>query len=395
MHRDDWAQLPKELQDFIWTDITDINDDLLYKYDLKFDQLQFINIVEDKVILKKISALDVAKEMESMPRSDTLDLRVRLILRLGGKVPKTKPLRKSKSTDHEFVDSAEGSVRKLLEKYKTFGDERISSKKIINKEGRKVTPNINNWLKDYVHFLGAGDHSSLQRAKYLSKSNNALSISPVDRANLRFLLISYDDGTEYSFEKNNSLLKIKALKKAKQNEDLNVKKTVSVYLTELQQNIKDLEKKLIPGEFLLSEADGNLSKVNALLWDSLGLVDKEKTISCLRLMLEKKSFDSSIKEDKRFVGIMKRFLNIKYGKKLDIFLANNTDKLMLKRLFLEMVLVEKLKFKNQEALLVAFYLTNLISESGQVVFLDKGDLSLKWREVHVVGDNIAWLNEIK
>lgn len=417
MKKEDWAQLPKELQDFIWDNMTEIHEELWQKYSFSFEQAEFVTILVDKVILQIISPLDIVKELEGFPQAKDFELRElaldlatkvfapmkeyidnvdRLILRLGGKIPKTKPLkRKSQSTDHEFVDYAEGNIKNLLKQYKNLGEKRISSNKIINKEGRKISPNIDNWIKDYIHFLGAGHHTSLQRAMYLSKQENALKLSFEDRMNLRFLLVSYDEGTEYSFEKTKGLVKISEIKKISQSNDLVDKKTIDTFFADLKNNIKDLEEKLIPGDYLLSEVDNDLHKVRNLLWDSIGLMDREKAISCIYLMLERKSFDNIIKEDSRFASILKRFLNIKYGKKLDNFVDKNIDKLMFRRLFLEMILADKLQFKDQESQLVAFYLSGVVDGSGQIVYLDKSDFKLKWREVQLVGENLAWLDDIK
>lgn len=420
MHKDDWAQLPQDLQDFIWTDITDINDDLFEKYNLKFGQLQYINIVEDKVILKNISVLDIPKELESMSGADKLDLRAialdlairvfapirdyvddvdRLILRLGGKVPPRKPLQKKTQKDDssQYEKYAEGKLEDLLSKYKNLKEQRISSNKIINKEGRKVSPTIDNWIKDYVHFLGAGDHSSLERAKYLSKSDNVLGLNKEDRKNIGLFIMAYDNDEAYVFEKRGGVVKLSELKKVKKSdiEDISKHKTVDGFLADLKTNMSDLEKTLISDKILLAEIDNDTKKLRELLWDSLGLGDKEKSISCIKLMLERKSFDASIKEDNRLRSILKRFLNIKYGKKFDNFLENNNDKLLLRRLFLEMVLEEKLKFKENEACTIAFYLSGIVQNSGQIVYLDKNDFRLKWRDVQLSGENIAWLDNIK
>lgn len=418
MNKEDWKKLPEELQDFIWNDVTDINDKMRNKYNLGSEQEFFLNSLEDKVFLKIISPLDIMAELQEMPdakdykiREIALDIALkilapireyiedvdRLILRLGAKVPPLKKLKKtSNNTENTFVDFAEGNLKELLEKYKNLGEERVSKNKIIDKFGTKVSPNINNWIKDYIHFLGAGNHSSLDRAKYLSKAKNILDLSPEDRKNVSMLVTAHDDGKDYKFTKSDSLLKISEIKKIeKKKNEPDKKKNIDDFLRELKVNIKKLEEKIISEKYLLEEVDNDINKLSNLLWDSIGLEDKEKAISCLHLMIKKKFFDNTIKNDKRLKGIFKRFLDLRYGKKTDNFLENNHDKLLYRRLFLEMILVDKLNFKEQEACTVAFYLSGIVKGSGQIVYLDKTNLSLKWREVQLVGNNITWLDDVK
>lgn len=411
MKRDDWLKLPLEVQDFVWNDITEVNEQFTFKYNLSYEQFEFINVLEDRIILQIISPLDLPKELEGIPDKQTLDLRAlaldiaieilaplqeyikdvdRLILRLGGKVPKVKSLKAREQNKNEFSDFVEGDLKFLMDEFSDFKDERVSSKKIIDKEGRKVRPSIENWLKDYVHFLGAGNHTSLDRAKYLASSKNVRDLSEEEKENISRLLLSYDEAKNFVFEKRDGILKIEKIQVNKK-PAIEEQRTIDTVLAEIKNDLADLQQKIVPDEFILGEIDNDPAKLSGLLWDNIGLVDKEMAISCIGLMIRRKSFDGLVKQDKRFRSILLRFLNVKYGKKFDNFVDKNEDKLINRRLILEMILQEKLKFSDEESVLIAFYLTNLIPGSGQVVYLDKKYLSLKWREVQLLGENIAWV----
>ena len=140
---------------------------------------------------------------------------------------------------------------------------------------------------------------------------------------------------------------------------------------------------------MLLEVDNDISKVGNLLWDAIGLDDSEKILACLKILIEKSSIDTLMEEDKRFLSIFNRFNTVKYGNDI----ANNfnyKDKLLNRRIFLEMILVDKLKSK--KASIIAYYLTNLIKGSGQVVYLDGVEGILKWRELYTINNQLVWTN---
>lgn len=416
MLKNDWLSLPEEVRDFIGVEAEEAIEEIVEKFKLDNDQRLFMFDLLDPIFLKSIKPIDLSNKMSNIPRATELDNRLisldfaykvlwpmsdylenvdRLILRLGGKVPQKQS--KIIKYDQNFIPKFfSGRIRDLMLKYKEFNDLRVSGKKIMNKEGFHVRPSIDNWIKDYVHFLGAGNHDSLERTKYLSKSNNALSLNKEERENIRCLFLSYDEGLELDFDRSDSVLKMKkkSIKEAIKDQVEN-KKDINLFLKEIRDDIHTLEEKIVSSSFLLSEANNDINKIRNILWDSMGLMDKEKAISCVKVLIEKKSFDLAIKDDSRFIGILKRFLSIRYAKKMDSFINNNSDKLLLRRLFLEMLIVDKLEFKDQEAALIAFYLTNIIPGSGQIVYLDKNDVKLKWREVQLVGDNITWIDSVK
>ena len=414
MLKSDWQKLPKEVQDFVWFEAQEINEHIFKKYKLKEKHIDYLENLEDEMFVKRTKVIDLPNELRNMEdsrdkdlRSLSLDLAIqifwplndylgevdRLILRLGGKVPRPKHFRKSAAQKKSFPEHEVSSVKKALALYGDFGDLRLSAKKIIDKDGRRVGPTVNNWIKDYIHFLGAGYHNSLQRSKYLAKAKNVKILSETERESLRFVLTSYDDNLEIEFYKSAGILEAsehKAISKKAEEKVVNI----DTIIAQLKQDIANIDKELLPNDFILSEADNEIYKVRNILWQAVGLQDKSKVLSCLKVLLEKKSLDIMINEDSRFHNILKRFVGIRYNRATENWLDNNQDKLLTRRLFLEMILVDKLKLNETDATLRALYLTSLVPGSGQIVFLDSVDGRLKWRDLELTNNQLVWLHPV-
>ena len=354
------------------------------------NELRNMEDVRDKD-LRSLS-LDLATQV-FWPLNDYLKNVDRLILRLGGKVPRPKHFRKAAIQKKVFPDHEVSTVKRALSVYEDFGNLRLSAKKIINKDGRRVGPTVDNWIKDYIHFLGAGYHDSLQRSKYLAKAKNVKILTETERESLRFVLTSYDDNSEIEFYKSAGILEAteyKAIAKTSSSKSVDIDNIINRF----KQDIDNIAKELLPSDFILSEADNETYKIRNILWKATGLQDKIKVLSCIKVLLEKKSFDTMINEDNRFRNILKRFVGIRYNRATENWFDNNQDKLLTRRLFLEMILVDKLKLNETDATLRALYLTNLISGSGQVVYLDELDGRLKWRDLELTNNQLVWLHPV-
>jgi len=414
MFKSDWLKLPKEIGDFVGAQMDIILYEIAKKFGLSGEQVNFIFDLLDEIFLKKLSPLDLPARLDNMPGAKDYDVRIlaldiaykilwptqdyigevdKLILRLGGKVPRIKPLKgQIKDNSGLFPGTVQGTVQEMLDKYNDFKELRLSSNKIVDAEGRHQSPIVDNWIKDYVHFSGAADHDSLKRAQYLAKGPNAINLNPIERESLRHLLTSFDDNSPAQFDYDNLKLvvsEIVAVKKVKEN----LTDSLDTSLGKLRVNILDIDKRLLPSDFILSEAEGDILKVRNVLWLALGLSDRDKVISCLRTLVERKALDSVIKEDSRFRNILKRFVGIRFGRKAENSWEKNSDQLLVKRLFLEMILLDKLHLNPEEASTTAFYLTNLLPDLGQIVYWDKSLGQLKWRSIEVVGDNLQWLDK--
>ncbi|MBT4516951.1 MAG: hypothetical protein HOC78_03565 [Candidatus Komeilibacteria bacterium] len=410
--------LPEEVQDFIWGIMSDFNYTLFNDPSLNFTQFEFINTLQDDIILKKKNILDLPKELEKMPGKFQGDFRElalkiaieifwplqdylggvdRLILRLGGKVPKLVPLKKKASKNKDFLgDTFQGKVKDLISQHKEFKGLQLTPDKIFNKKGSLINPSVQNWIDDYIHFLGAGKHSSLERAKYISKSPNSLKLDDKYKDSLRFLLLSYDQGVELYFDKSEKLLVIKdqPARKLLNKEIKDDKLGFDNILIDFKKDLRSLQEGLFPSDIIMSEAEGDINKVRDILWQSIGMGDKDKVMGCLALLISRKSFDSMIKKDSRFKSILKRFIGIKYGQGMEVSWDENMDQLISRRFFLEMLLVDKLALDEKSLFVTIFYMTNIIPDSGQLIYFDKQDQKFKWRAIQVTGNKFAWVDSL-
>ena len=196
---DELQKLPVEVKEVIFSqDFVKANNDIVDKFSFNRAQQELILSLEESLFLKKISPLDLSSELEDLERADYYDLRKvgleialnilwplqeylktvdRLILRLGGKVPRLIRLKRTPVQKKVFPDLHKGYVREMIKEFDDFKDLRLTAKKIIDKSGRLVISSIDNWIKDYIHFLGAGYHNSLQRSQYLAKSPNVKALN--------------------------------------------------------------------------------------------------------------------------------------------------------------------------------------------------------------------------
>lgn len=408
----DYNELPQNVRDFVFgPEISRHNGEIGDKYLLNRDQLDLIVTLEEGIFFKKLSVLDLPNRLEEMERAKFYDLRAitldiaykllwplqdfledvdRLILRLGGKVPQLQHLQ-STQEPAGIPEIFDASVAEAAEKYNGFKELRLTTNKIVDKDGHMVSPIIDNWIKDYVHFLGAGRHTSLERAKYLSQNNNALGLSEEDRATLRNFLISYDEDTKVRITKAGALLRLAEYhKEEKQKIPI---KTRDEFLAEISQKLGAMDESLLSADILLSEAGGNVFKLRDILWQALGLADKDKITSCLRVLVQRRAFDMMLKEDNRFINTVKRFVGVRYGYAVERNFGPLADLGLQRRVFLEMIFSDKLRLGN-EGPLIAFYLTNLLSGDTQMVYFDENDGQLKWRGLQVINDKLIWLDEI-
>ncbi|MBT4850376.1 hypothetical protein HON36_06025 [Candidatus Parcubacteria bacterium] len=415
---DELQKLPVEVKEVIFSqDFVKANNDIVDKFSFNRAQQELILSLEESLFLKKISPLDLSSELEDLERADYYDLRKvgleialnilwplqeylktvdRLILRLGGKVPRLIRLKRTPVQKKVFPDLHKGYVREMIKEFDDFKDLRLTAKKIIDKSGRLVISSIDNWIKDYIHFLGAGYHNSLQRSQYLAKSPNVKALNLAEKELMRHFITSYDDNVEITLENKSGVLVV--IEEEETSKERGVKKPTEIKIDKvvanLQKQLTALEADIMPTDFILSEAENDIKKLGDVLWKAVGLQDKNKVLSCLKVMVEKKFLDSMLVENNRFKNILKRFVNITYGIEAERGLSQNSDKLIARRLFLQMLLADKLRLKEREATLLSFYLTNLLPGSGQVVYLDQNDGELKWREIHSSAGHLAWVDQV-
>lgn len=405
----DFSELPEAVKNFVYSsNLSQINGEIFDNYNLSRDQKDLILNLEEGIFLKKMPVLDLPFRLDEMEDAANYDMRAlaldlatnvlwplqdflgnvdRLILRLGGKVPRIQHLTVEESTGMPNV--MDMSINEAMNNYPGFKDFRLTLSKIINKEGIHVSGSLDNWIKDYVHFLGAGQHASIDRAKYLAKNQNALALTDIDRETLRFALISYDDNIKVHIEINNELLRISEFQTVTQKKEA-AGFSREDFIKNIQQQIVSISSGLLSANMLMSEAQNDLYKLRDILWQAIGLADRVKAISCLKLLIEKKALEALIREDNRFKSILKRFVGVRYGYGAENSMEQLQDLAILRRLFLEMILAEKLALGN-EAFAAALYLTNILDSDTQVVYLDEKEGKMKWRALQLIKDKLIWV----
>lgn len=406
----DLQNLDRSIQDIIFSEeITDKHLQIADQFALNQNQLDFILDLEEKVWIKNLEVLNFPQELNQMERAEDYDLRAlalelalkifwplqdylkdvdRLILRLGGKVP--LPVHLQASTNNQDQDitlpnNFFGPVRVLLEQNEILNGAFLTEHKIINQLGQKVSPTVENWLKNYFHFLGAAYHNSLQRAQFLAKEPNVLSLNNEEKENLRYFLTSYDEGLDLEVNYENNFLTFRT----REENNTQVAEVVSTegLLKIFQEKLSELKASFVSEKLLSDEAGTSLYKLRDIFWQALSLQDTEKTLGILQTLLNKKALDLLLDEDKRFAGVLKRFVSIKFGEQA---VWPSADKLIRLRLFLELILVDKLRLDDMRTGILAYYFSNLSNPNNQIVYLDLKAKIFKWRALELNNKQIVW-----
>lgn len=406
----DLKNLEQNIQDIIFSENFSNQHKLIFdEFYLNQKQANFILDLEEKVWLQKIGVLNFPQELNQMERAEYYDLRAlalelalkifwplqdylkdvdRLILRLGGKVPLPVHLQVTSEVQENNAQMLKhffGPMKVLLEQHEILNEALLTPHKIINQLGQKVAPSVANWLKNYFHFLGAAYHDSLQRAQFLAKEPNVLALNNQEKENLRYFFTSYDEGLELEVDYEDNFLSLKT----REANNVQVAEVISTeeLLKIFQEKLSEIKASFVGEKLLSDEAGTSLYKLRDVFWQALSLQDIEKTLGILKVLISKKALDLLLDEDKRFAGVLKRFVGIKFG---EVASWPTTDKLIRLRLFLELILVDKLRLDSMKAGLLAYYFSNLSNENSQIVYLDIKARVFKWRELELNNKQIVW-----
>ena len=66
MLKSDWKKLSKEVQDFVWFEMQEINEQIFKKYKLKEKQVRYLENLEDDILVKRTELLDLPNELRNM-----------------------------------------------------------------------------------------------------------------------------------------------------------------------------------------------------------------------------------------------------------------------------------------------------------------------------------------
>ncbi len=253
-----FKKLPPYVQEWMAEESTDINGEIAKKYNLNLDDtadmvwiisrviIGDIKIEEfldnlgkrlpnlDKENLKKLAIDIIFKRF--YPIRDFLEGVEALIKNLGGEVPEGVEPYKEKynlllsqhiiepinqedkhasilnlrlETDNRIIHVGIGE---LFEKYPDIKNQFITSRPIKLKEQEGlINATLPNWSKNYREEMGAPPHSSMERAEYLFKSENAKKLDESERKILSATLKAYDEGGELPVDMNSGKLVLSEL----------------------------------------------------------------------------------------------------------------------------------------------------------------------------------------
>ena len=153
-------------------------------------------IIRD-VYVKLIKASEIKNRLVSLLKikQDTIDLVMKDIADI---VTLVKDVGNHKS--EEYFEKL--SLKDILEKYPELATKEITAGVIIDKTtGRYLDPTIQNWINDYVNQMGSGQHTNLDRGKYLSNSTNVKNLDKDDKKIIEKLISSYDGNEKLFIDK--------------------------------------------------------------------------------------------------------------------------------------------------------------------------------------------------
>lgn len=236
-----FKQLPLYVQEWMAEESTELNGKIAEKYELNPEDTGKMVWAITHTIVGDIPLEEFPNKLrEQLPKLDAetlrqmaLDIAVKrflpirdflkgvepLIKSLGGEIPQGTDLYSKKyeekmrnlklaAMEHDREVVAESvspaaqaerisyiGIGEVFEKYPDVQNQFITSKP-IHLEGKDVPVNatLANWLQDYRQKAGAPPHSSIERAEYLFKSENAKNLDNSEKTILGEVLRAYDEG---------------------------------------------------------------------------------------------------------------------------------------------------------------------------------------------------------
>lgn len=96
-------------------------------------------------------------------------------------------------------------IREIAVKHPKIAETEITGGYIEpkNPEAELSDPTIKNWVRDYVSYLGHGQHPPMERTQYLFHGKNAKDLSSPDREKLGIILKSFDENIPLPVDEEN------------------------------------------------------------------------------------------------------------------------------------------------------------------------------------------------
>ncbi len=302
-----------------------------------------------------------------------------LIRRLGGEVPQFAPKIVKAATSPENV-SVLTDARKFMEGASKLRYLLLTRTTLRNEQDKIIDPTIENWLKDYLRYAGEAPNDSLTRSEYLVKSRNAASLANDDKQNLLNFLISYGDQASMEFSISDGFLTVasETESKSEARPEIDLQESLQKYKEEAA-NFQSLVSHNL--ESIKLETDGQTSQLADILWRCLGLGEQDRALTTLYLLVDKQMLANLLKEDQRFIGIVRRYINVRFGSEAKTFWEPQQVTAIYWGIFFSLVFEEKLKFSASQSAVMAHYLCQKMGMKNKPVYLDKASGVFRFREI--------------
>jgi len=319
-----------------------------------------------------------------------------LIRRLGGQVPTTVPVLKPHPIVEEETEETvrpvpmpvkqqyeEMTVREYLAGSSQRREYKLTKDFIRDAEGNLVLPMVENWIKDYMHFAGAVMSDSLTRSEYLVKSANAKKLNESEKTNLLNFLTSYGEDKIMRFTVEEEMLAVTPLDNpAGDLPKREVKVDLNEALAQYGQYIEQFESSLARERERVTVESGNLAvRLADILWNSLGLGESDRVLAALSLLATKQYLPQVLAEDQRFIGIVRRYINVRFGEQAKNTWLPKPIALEYWLVFFNLILVDKLRLPASQAACLAQYLLRLTGNNEKLIYLDLTSGQFRFREV--------------
>jgi hypothetical protein len=400
-------QLPEEVKDIIFTDefgviLQKIISDFSLRQD---DGKRLINLLVS-VYTREVNVLDFPAALAKLniPNIDiralTLECALkqlwplqqylgdvdRLILRLGGVVPASvPPLGSPRTTDEIEIPDQDSRItmpiRDYLDQDGTRRDLWLTKDFIHDEAGRVIEPSITNWLKDYLHFAGADGLDNLIRSQYLVRSVNAKQLPEAEKANLLNFLDSYNEGRPMRLEVRDNILTLAEVGEAPPKVVLDQAVSLDQILQRYHQYVDKLQLQLDRlKDGLLVESGNEVGRLADLLWNAIGLSERERALVALILLAERQHVPELIRTDQRYIGILRRYVNVRFGDRAKSFWQPEWTAVNSTLLF-QLLLEDKIHLDQSESVMAAEYLGQIMKLTEPPVYVDLAIGRFRWRTV--------------
>lgn len=399
------SDLPEAVRSIIYSD-QDFETNARIKEDFYLDdeQFQFVLRTILDIILKVNPVLDLPTILIKMPHGTSIDIKKLtlrivadkfwplqnylgdvdvLIHRLGGQIPMAIPLATQAKSKDEI---AHGSAKEILQQHKQFEELYLTQKPVKDDDDRLKPPSAKNWLKDYLHTMGAEGASSLKRSQFMAKSRNVAKLNDEEKKNLLNFLLSYEeDVLMYWKVAEDQYLVVESDLPESQQESIKQDKMdkelpeLLEYFKNTQQNYQKLFDDKRQG--LAVEIGDHTAKLTDIIWESMGLGEAERGIVALYELIERHSFWQTLKTDQRFQGIAARAIDAKYGTEAKNFWNKDLAPAPMQSIFWRLILVDKLKFEEGKAAIIADLYSKKLEQKISPLYLDRKSGKFLFREV--------------